>query len=139
MFVLNPGTRLDLIQPPPAVSKALKAIHSDEHAVVYQRPLKDRGNGRIGNQRFGTLDGLRVIAKFRVDQNTAGPQEPCLDAHLDAHTLDGARKRLLLRFGIVDAHPEFFRALKPTHVPGLRQRGSLPIQVMRVLGCGILC
>lgn len=84
----DPGTGLDLVQPPPAIREAFETIHSDEHAVMYQRRFEDRGNGGIGNQRFRTFDGLGIIAVFRVDQNSPRPQEPSLDADLDTRRAD---------------------------------------------------
>ena len=99
MFFFDPRARFDFVQTPTAVREAFETIHSDQHAVMYQRRFEDRKNVRICNQRFRSLDGLRVIAIVRVDQNAAGPQQPRLDPDLDTHALDGTGKRFLFRFG----------------------------------------
>jgi hypothetical protein len=83
--------------------------------------FEDGGNSWIGNQRLRAPDGLRIVVIFLgLDKNAARPQQPCLDADLNTHTLHGAREGFLYPFGVIDRLPELLRALTTRHVAGLR-------------------
>src|SRR5215467_13715425 len=93
MFVLYPRAGLHFIQSPTAIREALKSINANEHAMMRQCRLKDRGNSGVCNKSFCALDGLSIVVPFRVDQYPTRPEEPSFDADLGAHTFDCAGER----------------------------------------------